>query len=243
MAEDTPSTRARVLQACRHLFNERGPANVTTAQIAAAVGINEGNLYYYFKRKEQIVVTLFDEFEAAMEQAATKGLEAPADPGRYSFYLTGWFQLMWEYRFFYRDSGALFRLAPSLRERMRRITEHGQQNVRRVLADMVLDGMMHANAKEIDRLVINSWIVATYWIEYLRTREGIDEITVVELEWGFRQVKSLFAPYMVKERWPRSLYVDPATVIPWAHAGEAAEEGGEILAGRKSQRKRDVGNG
>ncbi len=243
MADDNPSTRARVLRACRQLFNERGPANATTAEIAACVGINEGNLYYYFKRKEQILVTLFDEFEAAMEQAATKGLEAPSDPGRYSDYLTGWFQLMWEYRFFYRDGGMLVRMAPSLRDRVRGLTERGQENVRRVLTDMAVHGMMRANAEEIDRLVINSWIIATYWIEYLRSREGVDEITVAELDWGFKQVKSLFAPYIVRQKWARSLHAQVPTVIPWAHSGESAEEGGEILACGKAERKRDVGNG
>src|SRR5882672_10032378 len=40
-------TRVRILSACRQLFNERGLSNVTTADIANAVGINEGNLYYH----------------------------------------------------------------------------------------------------------------------------------------------------------------------------------------------------
>src|SRR5215468_3717104 len=61
-------TRVRILSACRQLFNERGPANVTTADIANAVGINEGNLYYHFQRKEHLVENLFDEFEANLRQ-------------------------------------------------------------------------------------------------------------------------------------------------------------------------------
>src|SRR5271154_2281816 len=56
LAVEPQSTKGRVLRACLQLFNERGVGNVTTAEIAATVGINQGNLYYYFKRKEQIVV-------------------------------------------------------------------------------------------------------------------------------------------------------------------------------------------
>jgi AcrR family transcriptional regulator len=242
MAEEIPSTRVRVLRACRQLFNERGPTNATTAEIAAFVGINEGNLYYYFKRKEQILVTLFDEFEEAMEQAATKGLEAPADPARYSGYITGWFQLMWEYRFFYRDGGELFRMAPSLRARVKVLTDRGQQNVRRVLMDMAAHGMLRANAQQIDQLVINSWIVATYWIEYLRSREGVTEITVAEVEWGFSQVKSLFAPYLVVPQRPLSLHPQLPSIVARAYAGEPAEEGGEVLARGKAQGKRNIRN-
>jgi AcrR family transcriptional regulator len=242
MAEDNPSTRVRVLRACRKLFNERGPANATTAEIAACVGINEGNLYYYFKRKEQILITLFDEFEEAMEAVATRGLEAPADPDRYTGYINGWFQLMWEYRFFYRDGGALFRMAPSLRARVKLLTERGQQNVRRVLMDMATHGMLRADAEVIDRLVINSWIIATYWIEYLRSREGVNEITRSDVDWGFKQVKSLFAPYMVASLQRPSRRPEVPAVIARAHPREAAEEGGEVLARRKAQGKRDIGN-
>ena len=242
MAEDNLSTRIRVLRACRQLFNERGPANATTAEIAACVGINEGNLYYYFKRKEQILVTLFDEFEEAMEAAATKGLEGPAGPGRYSDYITGWFQLMWEYRFFYRDGGALFRMAPTLRARVKTLTDRGQQNVRRVLIDMASHGMLRANSEEIDRLVINSWIIATYWIEYLRSREGVTEITPAEVEWGFAQVKSLFAPYLVVAQRPLSLHAAVTPVFARADACEATEESREVLARREAQGQRHIGN-
>ena len=73
-AEGAPKrtgTRARVLTTCRDLFNERGPAAVTTAEIAAAVGINEGNLYYHFQRKEQILEALFSDFEHRLEAVAT----------------------------------------------------------------------------------------------------------------------------------------------------------------------------
>lgn len=242
MAEDNLSTRVRVLRACRQLFNERGPANATTAEIAAQVGINEGNLYYYFKRKEQILVTLFDEFEEAMDAVATKGLEAPAGPERYSDYITGWFQLMWEYRFFYRDGGALFRMAPSLRARVKTLTDRGQQNVRRVLTSMAVHGMLRASAEEIDRLVINSWIIATYWIEYLRSREGVTEITPAEVEWGFTQVKSLFKPYLAVPQRPLSLHPAVTPVVARRDAGEAAEEGREILARREAEGQRHIRN-
>jgi AcrR family transcriptional regulator len=242
MAEEPPSTRDRVLSACRGLFNERGPASATTAEIAARVGINEGNLYYYFKRKEQILITLFDEFEQAMDRVARRGLEEPAEPSRYSDYLTGWFRLMWEYRFFYRDGAALFKMAPSLRARVKVLTDRGQQNVRRVLMDMAAHGMLRAGPKEIDQLVINSWIIATYWLEYLRSREGVNEITVTEVEWGFNQVKSLFAPYLATPQRPRSLYPRLSPVIAGTDAGETAEESGEVLTRGKAERQRDIGN-
>ena len=78
--DDRTGTRAKILDACRALFNERGPAEVTTAEIAQAVGISEGNLHYHFRRKQQILVALFDEFEAALDDVAASWRGRSASP-------------------------------------------------------------------------------------------------------------------------------------------------------------------
>src|SRR5471032_3464824 len=80
-----PKTRTRILEACKSLFNERGPVAVTTAEIAAAVGIQEGNLHYHFNRKEQILEALFSDFEQALRSVAVA--DAGPAPGRYAAYL------------------------------------------------------------------------------------------------------------------------------------------------------------
>jgi AcrR family transcriptional regulator len=188
-------TRVRILSACRQLFNERGLSNVTTADIANAVGINEGNLYYHFQRKEQLVENLFDEFEANLRQVAAAHLSYGGDLTRYADYLTGWFNLMWEWRFFYRDGVTVYQLAPALRARVKALSDYGQDQIRRAMKGMIRAGLIRASADEIESLIVNSWIVATYWIDYLRSRHSVTRITREHIEWGARQARSLFAPY------------------------------------------------
>jgi AcrR family transcriptional regulator len=200
MAEDTQSTRTRILEACLRLFNESGPTSVTTAEIARTVGINEGNLYYYFKKKADILLALFDQFEHALNETANAPQETVAagvDPG--PAYLKTWFRLMWEWRFFYRDGSAIIRTAPELRARCVSLTGKGQADIRRVLLDMVAKGMLKADPAEIDRLVVNAWIVSSYWLDYLYTRHNVDHVTREHLDWGFAQVLSLFRPYIPAE--------------------------------------------
>jgi AcrR family transcriptional regulator len=189
-------TRVRILSACRQLFNERGLSNVTTADIANAVGINEGNLYYHFQRKEQLIENLFDEFEASLRQVAAAHLTYGGDSSRYADYLVGWFNLMWEWRLFYRDGVAVYQLAPSLRARVKALSDYGQDHIRRAMKGMIRAGLIRASADEIEGLIVNSWIVATYWIDYLRSRHGITRITREHIAWGARQARSLFAPYL-----------------------------------------------
>ncbi len=193
MAEIRTTTRDRILEVCRTLFNERGPAEVTTAEIAQGVGISEGNLHYHFRRKEQIVVALFDLFEAANDRAGKPDDDLKRRPEPHRQYLAGWFNMMWEWRMFY--AAGVYRLAPSLQPRLMKLTDHGQSQVRGVLHELVREGVLRADPAAIDQLVVNAWIVASYWIDYLRSRQGVATITRDHLRWGFAQVEALFTPY------------------------------------------------
>jgi AcrR family transcriptional regulator len=191
-----PKTRTRILAACRQLFNERGPTNVTTAEIAATLGINEGNLYYHFQRKEQILEALFEEFEHALRDAASAYKSYGGDAKRYPDYLAGWFTLMWKWRFFYRDAAAVYRLSPTLRPRLRGLSDDGQAHVRAALDGMQAAGLIDIPPPAMEPLIVNSWIVSSYWIEYLKSRHGIAEVTREHLNWGAAQVMALFRPFL-----------------------------------------------
>jgi AcrR family transcriptional regulator len=199
MREDK-NTRERILSVCRVLFNERGPAEVTTAEIAHAVGISEGNLHYHFRRKPLIVLALFAEFKLALEQmpagrdVVRENLEDRPTMGHR--YLTHWFHLMWEWRFLHYAN--VYRLVPELRPLVKDWAETMQSKVRVTLEAMREVGVLAATDGEIDRVVVNAWIVGTYWIDYLRVHQGQNPITRDDLRWGFAQVEALFTPYLAR---------------------------------------------
>ena len=62
--------RERLLDTAPGLFNERWTAVVYTNHIAAAASISPGNLYYYFRNKEEIVRALFERLFDAVEHLA-----------------------------------------------------------------------------------------------------------------------------------------------------------------------------
>lgn len=180
------NTRERILDTCRKLFNSRGPVAVTTAVIADAAGINEGNLYYYFKKKADIVNALFDRFAEEQLELASHDRD-----------LRVWFELMWDWRFFYRDSSALYAMDPSLRSRLRETSDIVQGHGRDHLRELVARGHLQASEEEIERLVENAWIISTYWIDYLHSRHGITRVTRKHIDWGYQQMEALFEPYRV----------------------------------------------
>ncbi|NWD25726.1 TetR/AcrR family transcriptional regulator [Pseudomonas yamanorum] len=179
------STRDRILVTCRKLFNTKGVSAVTTAAIAEAVGINEGNLYYYFKKKGEIVTALFERFATDQLDIAAKNQN-----------LRDWFQLMWEWRFFYRDTMSIFALEPPLRARLQLLADQVQARSKLKLVEMIEIGQLKATEAELDMLLENCWIISTYWIEYLHSRHGISRITKKHLDWGYQQMAALFQPYL-----------------------------------------------
>jgi TetR/AcrR family transcriptional regulator len=62
----TPSTgelspRDEILAAAARLFAERGVSDVTMSEIAARAGLRQASLYYWFRRKEQILAEIVDQ--------------------------------------------------------------------------------------------------------------------------------------------------------------------------------------
>jgi AcrR family transcriptional regulator len=193
MTEPKITTRDRILETCRTLFNEHGPAEVTTAEIALSVGISEGNLHYHFRRKEQILAALLDRFEAAIERTAMPDDSVLNGPEPHRAYLQAWFNTIWEWRLFY--GAGMVRLAPDLQPRLMQISDRAQAHARTFLQVLAARGVLRARPEDLERLVVNAWIVGIYWVAYIRSRQGARAITRAHLQWGFAQVEFLFAPY------------------------------------------------
>ncbi|MCJ2089627.1 TetR/AcrR family transcriptional regulator [Methylobacterium sp. E-005] len=191
-APEAPSTRERILAVSLALFNTRGLGRVTTAEIAAAAGIREGNLQYHFPRKSSLVEAMFAGFEA--EAAAVAG-RMPADPGALLAYQRAWFDLIWRYRCVYRDGIAMVEIAPAVRPRVHTLRARTQELARAVFDAAVAAGRLRIEPEALGRLIDNAWIVSSHWMSH--RLQGGTELTEADLDWGFAQVRDLFVPYLV----------------------------------------------
>ena len=105
-------TAERILEVTLALFNRFGEPNVSTTLISAELGISPGNLYYHYPAKDELINRLFDRYRAALDDllGAAGGVEDVE--GAWFFFHT-LFELIWQYRFLYRDLDDLLSTAGS----------------------------------------------------------------------------------------------------------------------------------
>src|ERR1700709_806337 len=145
MAKKAPRrTAERILEVSLDLFNRFGEPNVSTTLISAELGISPGNLYYHYPAKEELITKLFDRYDAAL----TELLRAAEDVGNVEdawFFFHTLFELIWDYRFLYRDLNDLLSNNRKLETHFQFVLQRKQRAVQ-----AVLDGIAAGSALAID---------------------------------------------------------------------------------------------
>ena len=202
MAKKAPRrTAERILEAALELFNRFGEPNVSTTLIAAELGISPGNLYYHYPAKEELINSLFDRYERALTELlqASDGVRDVEDAW---FFMHSLFELIWQYRFLYRDLNDLL-------SKNRRLETHFQlvlkQKARSIRA--LLDGMSHAGAvsidsREVEVTATSMVVVLTYWLSFEYVRDPRNALepgnAQAALLRGAHHVLNLLVPYLEK---------------------------------------------
>ena len=192
----TRRTRARILAQSLELFNERGEARVTTGNIAEALGISPGNLYYHFRNKDQIVEELFERFEERVDMGAPAGGEPAQAVEDLWLYLHLLLESVWEYRFLYRNLDDIVSRNRGLRERFSRILEAQSRALTALLQGLAQARALRASPEESAALVRNLLVVATFWLEYRTLAQRGRGPGAPDLGQGAYQVMSMAAPYL-----------------------------------------------
>ena len=72
--------RERLLEAAKVLIYRQGLAQTTLADIAQESGVPLGNVYYYFKTKDDIAAAVIEDYKGAVLEALRKLDESETDP-------------------------------------------------------------------------------------------------------------------------------------------------------------------
>jgi AcrR family transcriptional regulator len=75
------STKTRILAAALQLFNEEGYAGLSAVDVANALGISPGHLYYHFKGKPDLAASLMEAHHEELDAICATALRELAAPG------------------------------------------------------------------------------------------------------------------------------------------------------------------
>ncbi|OSZ73073.1 TetR/AcrR family transcriptional regulator [Hydrogenophaga sp. IBVHS1] len=200
MAKKAPRrTAERILEVTLELFNRFGEPNVSTTLISAELGISPGNLYYHYPAKDELINSLFERYERALGEllGASEGVRNVEDAW---FFLHSLFELIWQYRFLYRDLNDLLSKNRLLETRFQAVLKNKTRAIRHVLDGMSRHGAVNIDSREVEPTATSMVVVLTYWLsfEYVRDpRHALEpENAQQALMRGAWHVLNLLTPYL-----------------------------------------------
>lgn len=191
---DRSTTRERILEAARRLFNENGYAATSLADIAASVGIAKGNLTYHFPTKHELVVECAK--RAREQRRAQFALPRPDSlVEEYVDTVHVAMEQAREWRFLVRD-GAQFRKG----RRARRPDPAAPveiQHLTELLQRLQTEGKFRENnALDLPAIARSVWMVSRFWIDHLVQDEARVEVTWADQERGMRHHFAVLMPLL-----------------------------------------------
>ena len=192
-------TAERILEVTLELFNRFGEPNVSTTLISAELKISPGNLYYHYPAKDELINALFGRYEKALDELlrAADGVRNVEDAWLFFHML---FELIWQYRFLYRDLNDLLSKNRKLETHFQFVLKNKGRAVQAVLGGLARGSAMKIDAREAEPVATAMVVVLTYWLsyEYVRDpRKALEpESAGAALARGAYHVLSLLMPYL-----------------------------------------------
>ena len=163
-------TAEKILEATLALYNRFGEPNVSTTLIAAEVGISPGNLYYHYPAKDELLEALFDRYAQALEELlGAAGASRHIEDAWLFFQML--FELIWTYRFLYRDLNDLLSRNRRLEMRLQRVLAHQIAAVRTMMQALEREGVLQIDDAQLAPMSTSMVVVLSYWLsfEYVRS--------------------------------------------------------------------------
>lgn len=157
------------MHTARLLFNESGFGKVTTATIASACEIAPGNLWYYFKNKQELYDAIADDFlNTIVQRQKIRPRSTETIIEDYVDFLKEFVYELRDFRFIYRDQADYGEHTDKLLESIPSLYLANQAQLRDFFQEMIKADMLDWPESELETLALNATIILRFSLEYLR---------------------------------------------------------------------------
>lgn len=196
-------TRDKIIQASIALFNEQGERNVTTNHIAAHLGISPGNLYYHFRNKEDIILSIYEEYARNLLLDTFPKVTSEIKPlDAIILYMDAVFQMLLKFRFFYSNLPVLLDKNPSLREKYVEVQHSIAERVSQLLISLRSAEIIDFEDEELADIVSILRIINTFWVSFYQTQNIDNEINDSVFYQGVLKILVILKPYTTDAAMP-----------------------------------------
>jgi len=190
-------TRDKIIQASIALFNEQGERNVTTNHIAADLGISPGNLYYHFRNKEDIILSIYEEYARSLLLETMPEVNPEVKPlDAIILYMDVVFHAMMKFRFFYSNLPVLLAKNPLLHDKYVEVQSIISTRVSELLLSLKEAEMMVFDEADLPDIVSILRLVNTFWLSFYQTQNNDEDINDAVFYQGVLKILVIIHPYI-----------------------------------------------
>ncbi|MDR0357356.1 MAG: TetR/AcrR family transcriptional regulator [Clostridiales Family XIII bacterium] len=173
MAVTTQNTKDKIMDVSTELFNAFLATNVSTIQIAHALGMSVGNLYYHFRNKEHIIREIYAERISVEIDALVMSKEERLSEIGMIRYLTGLANVICKYNFFYSEIYALTCDDPELKTIYRQRVKAFDRELKKPADTWIAVGLLKEGAADVIRDISEvCWMHVIGWLPFRMVATG-----------------------------------------------------------------------
>lgn len=190
--------KEEIIASAIKLFNEKSCIKTTTRHICEDLNISVGNLYYYFKDKEEIIIYILEKFMKDLGSLFTK-LDINEDlPFDFYMFLLVQREFEEKYRFLRLEMANLILSYSKVKTAFQEGIKLKKIQLKYLATHQIKHKYITAlDEKELDFFISNTWIIGSQWEIYWLLGEDLDDNT--KFNNGILNLLYHLKPYLSKK--------------------------------------------
>ncbi|KRO93750.1 MAG: TetR family transcriptional regulator [Proteobacteria bacterium] len=158
-------TRDRILHQALLLFNDAGVDQVSALEVSRKLDISYGNLTYHFKRKDEIILTLYAQMQKELDASMNHLVQRIFEETYYLKLVNEIFDVIWKYRFIYLNINSLMNQFTFIRQTEKSYLATRKNILNKAKKFLIEEGYLKPEIDDNYRMVIqNLNMILSAWI-------------------------------------------------------------------------------
>lgn len=164
--ENMKNTKDHILKTALDLFNADGLSKVTLRTIANKMGISQGNLSYHYKKREEIIESLYFQLVDKVDENMSKGEGGTVGLQTMFGMSAVMMENLFEYRFFMLDFVQIMRESDKIKTHFLQLTKIREEQFSMLFSGLIEKGVLRKEVLPNEYLFLYKriQILGDFWI-------------------------------------------------------------------------------